>query len=318
LVFLPRRRGSDPFSDRLNRQQISQLVDDGEASHALVIQQGFSSGNLAGEDAGLLLIRDPGRSMEDQMIQISMLQALFVSRTSNWWIDSLAEQLEQAGMEENDLEQFKASSSLMGSVIDRFRQPDIADEPVTEETPVQNPESATENEQNTQSWMTRMLPLATEERSPPARPKQATYQMAQAVAGMSVMMLMFGLTSCGRTLLQQRDAGTLSRLLTLGVSRGEFTVGYGIVYCWCRSHANDCAVYLWRNLVWRRSVSRSIDVGSADIDVGVDSNKLWNADRNGREIRETGRYACHNPDYLDGRIGRMLVSSADARPPYAA
>lgn len=201
-----------------DRARISQLVDDGEASHALVIQKGFSTNNDEGDES-LLLIRDPGRGMEDQMVQISMLQALFASRKSSWWIDSLASQFDQAGMASSELDRFRSGSTMMGEVIDRFREP-----AATEKTA----DSSDVAQQNTMSWMTRLLPLDTEDRSPPARPKQATYQMAQAVAGMSVMMLMFGLTSCGRTLLQQREAGTLSRLLTLGVSRHSILLGTAI------------------------------------------------------------------------------------------
>ena len=75
------------------------------------------------------------------------------------------------------------------------------------------------------AMMSKMLPLATEDYSPPSRPKQATYQIAQAVAGMSVMMLMFGVTSCGRTLIQERQRGTMSRLLSIGVPRTSLLLG---------------------------------------------------------------------------------------------
>lgn len=236
--FISQLRQSDMLRVRprleeppFDRARISQLVDDGEASHALVIQKGFSTNNNQADES-LLLIRDPGRGMEDQMVQISMLQALFASRKSNWWIDSLASQFDQAGMEGSELELFRTGSTMMGEVIDRFREPTSSEEEVASDAngtlPGETTDLSDAAQQNTMSWMTRLLPLETEDRRPPARPKQATYQMAQAVAGMSVMMLMFGLTSCGRTLLQQREAGTLARLLTLGVSRHSILLGTAI------------------------------------------------------------------------------------------
>jgi len=65
---------------------------------------------------------------------------------------------------------------------------------------------------------------------PPSRPKNLGYQLAQSVAGMSVMMLMFGMMACSVTLLQEREQGTLRRLLVSRAPRPALLLGK-FVFC---------------------------------------------------------------------------------------
>jgi ABC-type multidrug transport system permease subunit len=49
--------------------------------------------------------------------------------------------------------------------------------------------------------------------------------LAQSVAGTAVMMLLFGLAACGATILQERDSGTLRRLLITPAPRAAILAG---------------------------------------------------------------------------------------------
>jgi ABC-2 type transport system permease protein len=49
--------------------------------------------------------------------------------------------------------------------------------------------------------------------------------LAQSVAGTAVMMLLFGLAACGVTILQERDSGTLRRLLITPAPRAAILAG---------------------------------------------------------------------------------------------
>jgi ABC-2 type transport system permease protein len=77
-----------------------------------------------------------------------------------------------------------------------------------------------------------MVPVRREDVQPPSRPKNLSHQLAQSVAGMTVMMLMFGLMACSITLLQERDQGTLRRLLVSGAPRPALLFGK-FLYCLC-------------------------------------------------------------------------------------
>ena len=249
-AFIDALRSSDMLRVRprkddaeLDRQAVQQKIVDGEISHAIVIKEGFGGNGLnSGGDNALVLLRDPGRSMEDQIVRINLLQAMFRSGDGNWWVGSLENVFRDAGVADEQLKNFSLQASAMNSVINGFTFPGDDEADVvedgglegdnTQEAGLENASSENESTETTTAdpmgFFSKMLPLDTEDFSPPARPKQATYQIAQAVAGMSVMMLMFGVTSCSRTLIQERERGTMARLLSVGVPRTSLLAGTAI------------------------------------------------------------------------------------------
>ena len=70
-----------------------------------------------------------------------------------------------------------------------------------------------------------LIPIDPVDIQPPERPKRLSFQLAQSVCGMTVMMLMFGMLSCSLTLLAERDSGTLRRLLTVPIPRNSIYWG---------------------------------------------------------------------------------------------
>ncbi len=63
------------------------------------------------------------------------------------------------------------------------------------------------------------MPIQHVDITPPTRPKRVTYQQAQSISGVTVMMMMFSLTNAGALLLAERERGTLKRLLALPMQR---------------------------------------------------------------------------------------------------
>jgi ABC-2 type transport system permease protein len=218
-TFLDSLRESDmlrvrPGKDVVNPDfaSIEGKVADGEASHVLVIEEGFAAAMEQSKDGALRLIRDPGRSMEDRMISLGIMQAMYSVRGSDYWSSMMGERFAKAGMPQSQLEQFTMRASQMSGVIEAWAEANEG-------------EIFEAGDMDSFGMIGSSSAVKHEDVTPPDRPKRVTYQLAQSVAGVSVMMLMFGLASCGVTLLVERDQGTISRLLSAPISRHSILLG---------------------------------------------------------------------------------------------
>jgi ABC-2 type transport system permease protein len=131
-----------------------------------------------------------------------------------WLLGSM---LRRHGMNEAGVARVRQNMELVQGVIDRFT---AGDRELTAPAA-----SATPPSFDMSAMFEGMVPVVHEDVAPPARPKNLDYQLAQSVAGMTVMMLMFGLMACSVTLLQERDQGTLRRLLVSGAPRPALLLG---------------------------------------------------------------------------------------------
>ncbi|MEM9587696.1 MAG: ABC transporter permease [Planctomycetota bacterium] len=211
-----------PNQPAVTAEQARRAVADGERSHAILIPADY--GSAGGAD--LTLIRDPGRQMEDSIVRISLMQAVFASSGTDRWQAVLSDQLEQAGMDSSSLTVVQERMQQLQSSIDSWAQPDDEDndEP---EAPVQDDSAVSSMGAGmfSMEFLDSAIGLETEDQTPPKRSKNVTYMLAQAVCGVSVMMLMFGLASCASTLIQERDGRTLQRLIVSAVPRGSLLGG---------------------------------------------------------------------------------------------
>ncbi|TWU59928.1 Inner membrane transport permease YbhS [Rubripirellula tenax] len=217
-------------------------VADGDASHVLVIESGFEASVAEGGEQGLRLIRDPGREMEDRLIQLGITQAMFSVRGGDYWSTALRQQFADAGMPDDQLDRFSDQADRMTQIIDGWVS--------SSET---NPLAETDAAQ--WGFFGESDSIKTEDVAPPSRPKRVTYQLAQSVAGVSVMMLMFGMASCGTTLLTERDEGTLSRLLSSSVPRGTI-LGGKVTFTFIIGMLQMLVMLLYGELVFRVGVFR--------------------------------------------------------------
>ncbi|MEO1524753.1 MAG: ABC transporter permease [Planctomycetota bacterium] len=218
-------------------------ISDGDAHHALVIESGYGQALDDGQVPTLTLLRDPGRTMEQQIIQFALMQEMISLGDSDLIFASLGKVFQDNGLDPeqwNGLrERFRETGVVIQDWIDdgslSFND-DTDDAPPgdagTEDRANESdsdPEMPSAAEDDTtadpMAMMADLLPIETEDIRPPDRAAQVTYQQAQSVSGISVMMLLFGLVGAGSVLLHEREEGTLSRLMSLPIRRESILVG---------------------------------------------------------------------------------------------
>lgn len=195
------------------------LVRDGEAHHALIVESGFGEALAKDAEPPLTLIRDPGRQMETRLVGIGLMQAMMSSgggRSMSWMMSSM---MRRYGMSDQGVARVRASMDVMQNVIGLFAS---GSEPGLREA---DDGEADWKSLDMSSMFGQMVPVTNEDVSPPDRPKNLGYQLAQSVSGMTVMMLMFGLMACSGMLLVERDQGTLRRLLVSRAPRSSVLLG---------------------------------------------------------------------------------------------
>nr|MCU0714058.1 ABC transporter permease [Pirellula sp.] len=227
-----------PNAPDATREKVKQLIADGAAHHALIIPKGYSKTDHKTDSASeppettdddslgkLLLIRDPGRSMEEQLIQIALMQSAFTSGDNDLWMTSLRKLFRDQGMGPQSLSALDAAMEEMQATISEFVEQSGEPNDPSSQSQSSEPETQSESPVDAMAFMGGFLSVEKEDIQPPARPKQVTYQRAQSVSGMTVMMLLFGLSGAGAILLAEREMGTLKRLFGLPIARESVLLG---------------------------------------------------------------------------------------------
>jgi ABC-2 type transport system permease protein len=210
--------GGRPFT----RDELVEAVRKGKAAVALVIEKGFEAGLGKDGRPALELLRDPAKEMEYRIAS----QALF-----------------PAVMELTDGRQArKMPLAIVRSFIgdEAFGKADLSDlekksdeiyEAISKATSGGSASRAGAPEAGGTAgfdFMGSMLGLRETTVTPDqqsAGERKKMGMLAQSVAGTAVMMLLFGLAACGTTILQERDSGTLRRLLITPAPRAAILAG---------------------------------------------------------------------------------------------
>jgi ABC-type transport system involved in multi-copper enzyme maturation permease subunit len=240
----------------LSRSDVEKKVADGDTSHALVIPSGFALANAAADAPKLIMFRDPGRKMEQQIIQIGLFQTAMAESNGTLWWNGLRKTLVEAGLSNEQVAQVQVPANSMTDLIGEFlgteeesKEPTPTVKADGESTPntknetaplASNSQDAAGKNQNSaetdntededpmagmMGFMLNMIPLDDKPIEPPSRPRRVTYQAAQSVAGMTVMSLLFALTGCASVLLAEREKGTLRRLFAMAIPRESVLFG---------------------------------------------------------------------------------------------
>ena len=206
--------------------KLERLIRDGDANHVLIVPKGFAASFEANETPELKMLRDPGREMEDRIVQLTVMQATMAELGGSVWVNVMDRILAEQGMEQDDLAQIRGWMTAIGAKINDFStSTENEDVPAGDQKLDDASQRSSVDMQAMLDFMGSVVPVATTDISPPDRAKQVTYQQAQSVAGMTVMMLLFALTSCGSVLLSEREDGTLKRLFAQPISRNAVLLG---------------------------------------------------------------------------------------------
>jgi ABC-2 type transport system permease protein len=218
-------------------------VQDGEAHHALVIGEGFGASVEEAREPSLVLIRDPGRQMESRLVGVGLLQAMMASSNGQampWMMGSM---MRRNGMSESGAARLRSGLEVVQKLIIQF----ASGEKSELRSDTGSVQSASGFDMT--GMFEQLVPVTKEDVSPPDRPKNLGYQLAQSVSGMTVMMLMFGLMACSSMLLVERDQGTLRRLLVSRAPRNALLLGK-FVYCFVVGMVQLAVLFTFGELVF--------------------------------------------------------------------
>ncbi len=170
--------------------------------------------------------------MEDRLLQIALVQALLSSGDNALWKQSLKRWVKSEGASEKELDQFgRVYDSIEATIrtgVDAISEDGWGDKaPGATEQNAESPKAEAKklNMDDMLSVLDKALPVKHVDITPPSRPKRVTYQQAQSVSGVTVMMMMFSLTNAGALLLAEREKGTLKRLLAMPMQRESILLG---------------------------------------------------------------------------------------------
>jgi ABC-type multidrug transport system permease subunit len=238
-----------------SEDDVRRRVLEGDEPMALIVPAGFADG------AELRLLQDPDRSVERQLVDIALMQAIVSAQgvDAGWamsrrmllkagvpaaWtdrvrgltdgfrtgIESMFEEAHALGLLEDDAE---ASGAGLDAPEARAGADGASDGPADE-----GADDGADFALDLGSVMSDLLPVQREELRPEGRQAQVTYQVSHAVSGIGVMMLMFSLVGFGRSLLEERDRGALRRLIAAPIDSraillskflGTFLIGMALL-----------------------------------------------------------------------------------------
>ncbi|MFG0315727.1 MAG: ABC transporter permease [Planctomycetota bacterium JB042] len=232
-AFVERLRDADMLAvrprdadDPIDAAKARRMVEDGEAHHALVVRAGFADAMAEPRFPDLEMIRDPGRTLEAQMVSIGLMQAFFSSGSAELTPLLTARALDAAGLPSAWSERMLAVSRTFSSTVESMFVEADAEGLLDDGAAADGADAAgSGGGLDLSSIFSNLVPVEHVDVTPPERPKQLTYMLAHNISGISVMMLMFGLVACGILLLQERDEGTLKRLLLAAVPRSSILGG---------------------------------------------------------------------------------------------
>lgn len=214
----------------MSLSELRRLVQDGEIHHLLVIEAGFAKSLAPPQTRGLTMVRDPDRALEDRVIRLGVLEALvgFLGESLD---DESSAGVRQAlrgyGFTDEEIQHFLDAAHLVQVSLD----PPAHKQPVPDSSRLTNEGDAGGDEDNpravrdTFNQVLQLVPIKNEDMAKPGGLRKYPFHYAQAVSGVTVMMVMLGLMLCANTLIQERDHGTLSRLMAMAVPRSSIFWG---------------------------------------------------------------------------------------------
>src|SRR5690349_5455485 len=184
-------------------QDTRRRIADGKAPAALVIPAGWGAALGTAQHLQLVLYRDPGATIEQQILAGALLPALLGSGD-----EQLARSIALQGMSELgfSFEQYPGLRSLFDSTWDTIS--DWASRQPSEPSAA----GGKDEEFDFARFVPRLVGMRVEDVAGGEDASQKSAMQSHAISGIAVMMLLFGLVAAGGTLLEEHDQGTLQRL----------------------------------------------------------------------------------------------------------
>src|SRR5204863_7728409 len=142
-------------------------------------------------------------------------------------VATMRETLRGSGFEDEEIQQFLDAAQAVqdslhlpspDSIRSPSTQPDSSSPPISEVVANDDRPRAAPD---LFGQILQLVPLENEDITKAGGLRKYPFHYAQAVSGVTVMMVMLGLMVCGTTLIHERDSGTLARLMVMAVPRSS-------------------------------------------------------------------------------------------------
>lgn len=204
-------------------------VADGKAPAALVIPSGYGADVDAGRAPKLKLYRDPGQEIEQQIIAGNLVPALFRAGGSKLSREAVKRGMRELGLSLDAIpgwdESFDETWTAMEALARDAHVGGVPEPAGGANGSPSEPAASTDDEGGFLDAVPRFLGLDVEDVAGDQDGEKRSVGQAHAVAGIGVMMLLFGLVAAGGTILEEQTQGTLTRLLLTPASGSSILLG---------------------------------------------------------------------------------------------
>lgn len=190
-------------------------VERGASPAAILVPAGFGEDVRAGRKPRIVLYRDPAKEIEQQILAGTLVPVLMRAAGP-----AVAKEMMKRGMESMG---FPAGMREMA-------------ESMFDSSAKHAESSGSKNPFDFRDGGAEALGLHVEDVAGGANPSRKAAGGAHAIAGIAVMMLLFGLTACGGTILDEDQSGTLQRVrltpnagAAVLIGKALFTISVGLV-----------------------------------------------------------------------------------------
>lgn len=239
-------------------------VAEGDAPAGIQIGAGFEAALASGADLPLTLYRDPGKTIEQQILAGNLVPAFLGAlggnvgkRMSSKVLEALDFPLVGRAAAQAILDaSWTNMEELVGDLEARGELDDEADD--EDGTPDVVGSADGEDGFDFASSAAEILGIRIEDVTGGDEHAKAEKrgQQAHSVAGMAVMMLLFGLIHCGGTLLDEEESGTLDRL-RLAPGASAAILGGKFLFTWIIGIVQLVILFLYATVVFDTPVFRA-------------------------------------------------------------
>lgn len=232
---------------------VRKRVAEGDAPAALLVPSGYGEDLAAGRRPELRLYRDPAKEIEQQIVAGNLLAAAFRSSGPELARGAIERGLALLGFPAPGRAEARAVleetfARLHGIASTAAFRGDAAGAVPVGSGSVRDLQPA--------DALPSLAGIAVEDVAGPGGESRKLAAQSHAISGIAVMMLLFGLSAAGATLIEERAAGTLQRL-QLAPSTGGAILGGKFLFCAISGAAQLVVLFAYGALLFDVPVTRA-------------------------------------------------------------